>query len=290
MSYPLVTWLYSPPTRSDRILKAIEFGPDAVIYDLEDAVAPPDKARARQNLSDVLSTLDGAAQLPHLEVRINPIGSEHVSDDLAMVRELPAVNSVRVPKVGSAADLDLVAGQLRPGVKINALIETAAGVENLREICASGHVAGVSLGEGDLRAELQASAPQVIEHIRIRLVIACAAAGLNPPMGSAFLNIRDHEALLSDTRQLASFGFLGRTALHPSQLPHIRAAFTPSDEDYQQAMKVLAAVGHESEGASSGASALADGTFIDRPVIVRAQQVAALWGAAHRPDERMSQP
>jgi citrate lyase subunit beta/citryl-CoA lyase len=139
---------------------------------------------------------------------------------------------------------------------------------------------GVSLGEADLRAQVRTSGPEVISHIRSRLVIASAAAGKRAPMGSAFLNIHDHEALVADTRLLAGQGFLGRTAVHPSQLPHIREAFKPTAEEYEAARRVFDSANREVGGPASGASALADGTFIDQPVIVRAQQTIELWEIA----------
>ena len=120
---------------------------------------------------------------------------------------------------------------------------------------------------------------EVIDHIRRHLVISSAAAAKHTPMGSAFLNIHDHDGLLADTRTLARTGFLGRTALHPGQLPYIRAGFRPTELEHAAALSVLDAVGGEADGAASGAAALADGTFIDRPVILRAQQTVDLWEA-----------
>lgn len=285
MNRPLITWLYSPASRRERILKALEFRPDAIIYDLEDGVAPSSKRQSRVNLAERLGTLDlSDGSLPYLEVRVNHVNSQYFADDIAMVNDVMAIRSIRVPKVDTAADLGRAAENLRPGVAIHALIETALGVENLRDICASQSVTGISLGEADLRAELRISGPEVIGHIRSRLVIALAAARKNAPMGSAFLNIHDHSGLLADTRLLAQQGFLGRTAVHPSQLPSIREAFTPTDEEFEEASKIFDSVNREVAGASSGASALADGTFIDRPVIMRAQQTIDLWEAAHNHD------
>ncbi|TQL45026.1 citrate lyase subunit beta/citryl-CoA lyase [Homoserinimonas aerilata] len=280
MTTPLLTWLYSPASRRDRILKALDYTADAVIYDLEDGVAPPEKAQARRNLAEALEALDTNRPLPQLEVRINGVGSEHFEADLDAVRALHAISSVRVPKVESAGDVDTVVRLLRPGMRVNALIETAIGVENLREICESPHVAGVSLGEADLRAQLRLSGMQTMESIRSRLVISSAAAGKHAPMGSAYLNIHDHEGLLADTKALASEGFVGRTALHPAQLPHIRAAFSPSREEYERALTIIEATGADDAGSGSGASALTDGTFIDRPVITRALQTIAMWQSA----------
>lgn len=273
MSTPRVTWLYSPPTRRDRILRALDFAPDAVIYDLEDAVAPPDKKRARRNLIEELGDYD-ADERPHIQVRINPHGTRWFDGDLAAIAELPVVDSVRVPKVESTNDLARVADGLPAHVVVHALIESALGVERIGEICQAPRVAGVGLGEADLRAQLGSDDPAVIDYIRMRLVLGSAAAGIEPPMGSAWMNIRDHDGLLRDTTRLARQGFVGRTAIHPAQLPHIQAAFRPDDNQVAAAERIIAAVGDDANSAE--ASALEDGTFVDRPVILRAQRTLAL--------------
>lgn len=274
----MITWLYSPPNRADRILKAMSYGADAVIYDLEDAVAPGERGTARANLQAALDGFVATDDTPHLQVRVNPVGTDDFGRDLEMVHAIPAIRSIRVPKVASAAELDEIVGRAGRQLGVHALVETASGVQNLPEICAHDGVTGVSLGEGDLRAELRITGDVVLDQIRGALVIALAAAGKPSPMGAASLNIRDHAALFADTQHLARLGFLGRTAIHPGQLEHIRAAFRPDPAEYERARAILASLSGTDDPAQN-ASALADGTFIDRPVVVRAQQVVALWEA-----------
>jgi citrate lyase subunit beta/citryl-CoA lyase len=278
MSRPMITWLYSPPTQADRILKAMTYGADAVIYDLEDAVAPADRPTARANLVAALNGFVATAGTPHLQVRVNPVGTDDFERDLEIVHAIPVVQSIRVPKVDSGGDLDAVTRLAEERLGVHALVETARGVQNLAGICAHERVAGVSLGEGDLRAALRISGDVVIDQIRGALVIALAAAGKPSPMGAASLNIKDHEGLLADTQHLARLGFLGRTAIHPAQLEHIRAAFRPDPVEYEKARAILDSLA-DTEDAAQNASALADGTFIDRPVVLRAQQVVGLWNA-----------
>lgn len=278
MSRPMITWLYSPPNRADRILKAMGYGADAVIYDLEDAVAPGERPVARENLAQALAGFTAADDTPHLEVRVNPFGSGDFERDLETVHAIPQIQSIRVPKVDSAADLDRVVAAAGKRLQVHALVETARGVQNLAEIAAHPGVSGVSLGEGDLRAELRITGDIVLDQVRAALVIALAAAGKQSPMGAAPLNIKDHAALLADTQRLAGMGFLGRTAIHPAQLEHIRAAFRPDPAEYEKARAILDSLAGSDDPAQN-ASALADGTFIDRPVVVRAQQVADLWAA-----------
>lgn len=274
----MITWLYSPPNRAERILKAMGYGADAVIYDLEDAVAPADRPVARENLMRELDGFVATHDTPHLQVRVNPVGTDDFDRDLEMVRAIPAIGSIRVPKVASAAELDEVVSRADGSLGVHALVETASGVQNLAEICAHDGVTGVSLGEGDLRAALRITGDTVLDQIRGALVIALAAAGKQAPMGAASLNIRDHAALLADSQRLARMGFLGRTAIHPAQLEHIRAAFRPDPADYGKARAILESLAGSGDPAQN-ASVLADGTFIDRPVVVRAQQIVDLWAA-----------
>lgn len=278
MTRPLITWLYSPPNRADRILKAMTYRADAVIYDLEDAVAPGDRPLARANLVAALDGFAATVGTPQLQVRVNPVGTDDFERDLEAVLALPAVQSIRVPKVESVSELDTVVARVGSRLAVHALVESAAGVQNLREICGHGGVSGVSLGEGDLRASLRVTGDVVLDQIRGALVIALAAAGKPSPMGAASLNIKDHAALLADTKHLARLGFLGRTAIHPAQLEHIRAAFRPDPAEYEKSRAILESLA-DSDDAAQNASALADGTFIDRPVVLRAQQVVALWDA-----------
>lgn len=281
---PRLTWLYCPASRPDRVAKALRSEADAVIIDLEDGVAPPEKADARAQLQAVLAEHVPGDGTPHVQVRVNGVDTEYFAADLEAVASVPAVGSVRVPKVESAHDIEQVAAALGERIAIHALIESARGVEHLAEICRAPRVAGVSLGEADLRAELRLSGDRTIGAIRSRLVIACAAASIDAPMGSAYTNVHDHDGLVADTRALAAEGFVGRTALHPAQLPHIRAAFAPSADDYRRALEIAEAAGSDASGARSGAAALPDGTFVDRPVIARALQTIAMWHAATRGD------
>lgn len=281
---PRLTWLYCPASRPDRVAKALRSKADAVILDLEDGVAPSERTAAREHLKRALADYVSSAGSPYIQVRVNGVGTQDFAADIDVVASLTAVASVRVPKVESLEDIDVVAAALDERTPIHALIENARGVERLGEICHAPRVAGVSLGEADLRAELRLSGDATITAIRSTLVIACAAASIDAPMGSAYTNVHDHEGLTADTRALAAEGFVGRTALHPSQLAHIRAAFAPSEEDYQRALEIAEAAGSDASGDRSGAAALPDGTFIDRPVIARALQTIAMRHAVTQGD------
>ncbi|WP_375001215.1 HpcH/HpaI aldolase/citrate lyase family protein [Aeromicrobium sp. CTD01-1L150] len=276
MSAPRLTWLYVPATRPDRVRKALELDTDAVIVDLEDAVAPADKDAARTALA---RTLTHTSPTPHLQVRINGPSSPWHHADAEAVAVLTAVESVRLPKVESADDVARVRDRLRKDQVVHPLVETPRAVAALEDLCNAPGVGGVSLGEADLRTAFRSSDPSVMQQVRINLVLASAAAGLPAPMGAAYVNVTDVVGLSADTRSLARQGFLGRTALHPRQLAPIRGAFAPSDAEYAAARQVLASV--RDPETDSGAAALQDGTFVDRAVLQRAQQTVDLWNHCH---------
>jgi len=271
----VLTALYVPADRPDRVAKALAAGADEVIVDLEDAVAPSRKAEARGALADALAGLGGDG--PRVQVRVNARGSAWHDDDLAAVAALPPAVAVRLPKTDSACDVAAV-GAAAPGRRVHALIETALGVERAFEIASSGVVA-VSLGEADLRSQLGLPAgPEGdagLQWIRSRVVNAAAAAGLRAPMMSAYADVRDADGLAASCIAGRALGFLGRTAIHPSQLPIIERAFRPGDADVERARTVVDRVG--SAGADgAGTVVLEDGTFLDVAMVDAARRVLAI--------------
>lgn len=267
-----LTALYVPGDRPDRVAKARASGADAVIIDLEDAVAPAHKDAARALLGDATSAADG-----ELQVRVNARGSSWSIPDLEAVAALPADVGVRVPKVESAADIAAVA-VAAPGRPIHALIESALGIERAFEIAASG-VASVALGEADLRSQLGlpsglAGEPG-LQWARSRLAYAAAAAGLPAPMMSVYADIDDLEGLAESCAVGRALGFVGRTAIHPRQLPVIEAAFTPSAADAQRAREIIERVA-SAQIDGVGTVVLHDGTFLDIAMVDAARRTIAI--------------
>lgn len=293
-----VTWLYVPGDRPERFDKAMASGADVVIIDLEDAVAPVRKDEARQNAVAYLSDLrdrraaaqplrDGAgsggsgagfggsgagfgagASGPEVHVRVNDAASGRGREDLAAVGDL--ADAVRLPKVESVSVLDLVGG-----APAYALLESAAGIVAAREIAAHPRVAGVALGEQDLAAELAITDEQAMNHLRLQIVLAAAAAGLSPVPMSVYPDVKDEAGLLASCRAGRGLGLFGRTAIHPRQIPVIRRAFRPTEEETARAAEIVAAA-EEAERAGIGAVALPDGRFVDAPIVTRARRTVAL--------------
>jgi citrate lyase subunit beta / citryl-CoA lyase len=264
MSMPL-TLLYVPGDRPDRFAKAGASGADVVLADLEDAVAPADKDAARATVASYLARVPEG---PPVHVRVNT--GERGRTDVAALAGLPGLAGLRVPKVESAAQLDTLAALLPAAVPVYALVETARGIAALDEIAAHPRVAGIGLGEQDLSAALALSSEVALDHLRVRAVLASAVAGLPPPAISVFPNVRDEAGLLRSTQHGRGLGMFGRAVIHPRQIPTVRAAFSPTEEEINHARAVVEA------SHTRGAVALADGTMVDKPIVDRARRVLEL--------------
>ncbi|GAB3577838.1 CoA ester lyase [Amycolatopsis endophytica] len=267
-----LTLLYVPADRPDRVAKALRSTADVVLVDLEDAVAPARKAEARVNAVELL-----AAAERRVQVRINHVSTPWHADDLAALAGLPPEVGARIPKVESAGEIRALAAAL-PGRELHPLIESALGVEGALDIAtASPQVASLGLGEADLRSDLGVTDDAGLTWARSRIVVAARAARLVPPVMSAYTNVRDLDGLAASCRAGRALGFRGRTAIHPSQLDTIRAAFRPSEQEVERAREVLARL-DDATAAGVGAIALADGTFLDVAMIEGARTVLALAG------------
>jgi citrate lyase subunit beta/citryl-CoA lyase len=249
---PPLTWLYVPADRPDRVEKAIASRAHAVIVDLEDGVPAAAKERARSNLAGVL----GAAREKPVYVRIN-VGS---AADLEAVAAL-VIAGVVVPKIERPEDIP-------PGPPVNALIESAAGLEAAYEIARQPQVAGISLGEADLRSQTGALETG-LDWARGRIVNAAVAAGLPRPPQSVYPNVRDLDGLAESCRRGRALGHLGRAAIHPDQLPVIEQAFLPTEEEVERARETI-------ERLAAGTGTLEDGGFVDAAMLGAARQLVAI--------------
>jgi len=255
---PPLTWLYVPADRPDRVAKALASGAHAVIVDLEDAVAPAAKHEARAALAGALRE----TQSVRVHVRVNALGGPWADDDLAAVAGLP-IDGVVVPKVESI-DLPDVGG-----ISLYCLLETPLGIERAFEIASHPRVAGIGLGEADLRAQTGAG-DAGLDWARSRVINAASAAGLPRPAQSVYASIADLEGLAASCARGRELGFFGRTAIHPTQLPVIERAFLPTESEVDAARRLVAAA-----AVDAGAFALA-GTLVDAPIVASAQQTVAL--------------
>lgn len=278
ISRPLITALYVPGDRPERFAKAVATGAHLVIVDLEDAVAPDRKTFARDAVAAWLGsrrnglTGDGDGDGALVEVRVNA-GDR---GDLDAVAALDPIVGVRVPKVESPGDLDHVVAAVGRERRLTALIESAAGIDAVTAIAAHPAVAAVALGEADLASELGTTADEVFDWLRARVLVAALAAGRPAPMMSVYPSIPDLDGLRRSTVRGRRLGFVGRAAVHPTQVPVIAAAFAPSAVDVEWARAVLTATN------TGGVARLASGEMVDPAMRGRAERIHAL-AAATRP-------
>ncbi|MDO8390872.1 MAG: CoA ester lyase [Actinomycetota bacterium] len=259
------SWLYVPGDRPDRITKAFATEADAVIIDLEDAVKPAAKADARAN---AVAALAGDRR-PQRWVRLNS-GDDGRRDLDALVASPTRPDGVLLAKCDTPAWIAEVAAAL-PGVAVAPLVETAVALRDLHTIVAAPSVALCHLGEVDLLAELGGRLPggqALIDHARIALVVASAAAGIGAPVGGVHLLVDDLQALAVTSSTLADLGFGGRAVIHPSHCAAVNAAFSPTAAEIEWARDVVALL----DGAA-GAVRDASGAMIDEAVARRARRM-----------------
>jgi len=270
-----LSWLYVPAPRLEALLPKAVAGADAVIVDLEDATHPSQRPAARELVRAL-----GPQPVP-LAVRVNHLSSADFADDVAAVGPLlrdRIVQEIHLPKVESAADVAAALAVTGPYAgdrpHLGCLIESARGVRHAHEIAEAPGVCGVSLGEADLRADLglprtsQGAADDAgLLLARLTVVQASRAAGLPSPRGSVFAHVKDLDALRGSCQELRRLGFVGRSVIHPGQVPVVREVFAPTAAELEWARAVAErAAGMQVEGTAS--VALPDGSFVD-PAIVR---------------------
>lgn len=264
------SYLFVPGSRPERIGKAIAAGADAVIVDLEDAVAPDDKAAARHNLHAPWPALRAQADAAGvtLLVRVNGADTAYFGDDLAFCRDL-AVAAIVLPKADCAA-LEALRAVLSD-IACYALLETAAGFRDLGEVARAPGVIRLMFGSIDLMFDLDVADDDApLHHFRSELVLHSRAAGLPAPVDGVCTAIGDAQALAADTARARRFGFGAKLLIHPNQVAGVHAALAPSAEDVAWARRVVAQA-----AAANGAAIAVDGKMVDRPVLERAQRIAA---------------
>jgi len=273
--------LYLPATRPDRFIKALVSGADAVILDLEDAVPVEAKDSARVQAVRLLKDRARGRAGTAVHVRINGLVSPWWRRDLEALVDLadrrPAArpDAVRVPKVESPEQVREVAELLGGQIPLYCLIESARGLEAAYEIArAHPAVAGVALGEADLAGDLGVT-DTGLDWARARLVVAARAAGLVSPALSAYPRLDDEAGLYATCLAGRRIGFLGRSVLHPKQIPAVIRAFTPDAAELAGAGATLDALGH-AEILAGGTAVLADGSFVDRAMAQSASRTLAL--------------
>jgi citrate lyase subunit beta / citryl-CoA lyase len=250
--------LFVPATRPERFARAANSGADAVILDLEDAVAHDQKDKARAALAT------GFTDLPVI-VRINAIDTIWHAEDVAAMRSL-APAAVMLPKSEDAAEIAGLSEMLE-GLPLIALIETARGLANVRAIAAVSDVQRLAFGSVDFCADLGcAHQRDILLPARSELVLASRLAGIAAPIDGVTVQLDDPSLVRDDTLHARAIGMTGKLCIHPVQIAEVLGGCTPSETEVEWARRVLAS----GDGAASVA-----GQMVDEPVRIRARAILA---------------
>ena len=269
--------LFVPAIRPDRFEKAIATGADAVCLDLEDGVAFGQKDEARDKAMALLAERPPCRA--EVILRVNEPASALGDRDLAAILAAGVrPDALMVPKVGEPDTIRALERRLAPaldGLPLVVQIETARGLAAAEAIAtASPNVAVLFFGAVDLSAELGCAIEwDALLYARSRVVAAAALAGVDA-MDTPFMDVSATAQLGDEARAVRRLGFVGKAAIHPTQVPVIQAAFSPDSDEVAWAGRIV-----EAYEANEGGVLLVDGKLIERPVIASAQRILAVAAA-----------
>lgn len=262
--------LFCPGDRPDRYQKAAERS-DAVILDLEDAVAPADKPAARAAVAEHLSGISpelGARTV----VRVNPAGTADYEADMAALADA-GPQYVMLAKAESADDVESLHRRM-PKTGVIALCETAAGAAAVQQIAAHPATAAIMWGAEDLIASIGGTSSRrpdgtyrdIARYVRSSVLLAAAAYG-KAAIDAIYADIADAEGLAEEAADAVGSGFAAQACIHPSQVGVIRQAYRPTEEQLEYARALLAEVPHH------GGVFQFRGAMVDGPLIRHAELV-----------------
>ena len=294
MPAPSRTFLFAPGDHARRAEKALNLGADAAILDLEDAVAISAKAAARGLVRAALEWPRSCRGF----VRVNGFDTPFCPSDIQAVVS-PRLDGLVLPKLEEPAqlvavdwlmrDLERQAGLPDRGIEVMPIIETARGMVGLAALtaCAAalgGRVRRFSFGAGDYTLDLGIHwdlMETTLESARSRMVLHSRAAGLEAPVDTVWIELRETEAFAASCARGAAMGFQGRLCIHPDQIGPAHAAYSPAAAEVARAQRIVSAFA--AAEAAGLASIQVDGRFVDYPVVERAQRLIALAERIARP-------
>lgn len=259
--------LFLPASNPRAIDKARTLSVDAVVLDLEDAVAPDAKAAAR---AAALAAVRGGFGTSETVVRVNAIDSAWGEDDLAALRDTGA--TVLVPKVRDATEVGRYRAALGDGVPLWLMIETCAALGRMQDIAAAG-AQGLVLGVNDLALELGArpgAAREWLAPVRTRMLVAARSCGL-VALDGVCNDFRDDERLRAECESAAAMGFDGKSLIHPGQIAVCNAAFAPTPAELDWAVAVCDAF-----AGSAGGVIQVDGRMVEALHLEQAKRMLAM--------------
>lgn len=271
------SYLFVPADKPERAAKAAQLSADAVIIELEDGVAPENKSSARDAAGKILAETDFGQKV--VAMRPNRIATiDGLADMLAMSIWQRKPDLLILPKIESEGEVliyDALIAEMGANCEFMVLIESSRGLLNAASIVsASPRITCLSFGFADLSAELRCKPTwEVLSAYRSSLVASCGLASV-VPIDAPFLNLKNPDGLISECQKVRDMGYAGKLCIHPSQLESVNDAFTPTQEEINQAHKIVNAAENQGSGAI-----VIDGRMIDKPVVEAAKRTVAM--AAH---------
>ncbi|UAJ08672.1 HpcH/HpaI aldolase/citrate lyase family protein [Glacieibacterium megasporae] len=262
--------LFLPAANPRAIVKARTLDCDAVVLDLEDAVAPAAKPAARD--AAVAAVREGGWGHRALLIRVNALGTTWSADDFAAIAGLQGLAGIVVPKVADAADA-AIAVERGGGLPIWAMVETPAGIQAADDIAATPGITALVAGTTDLAADLHARPRpdrSPLLYSLSRIVVAARAARI-AAFDGVFIDLGDATGLAAEATQGRDFGFDGKTLIHPGQIDVVNRVFSPSAEELVYAHGLIAA--HEAARAGDRGVTTYAGKLVEGLHVAAAQRV-----------------
>ena len=272
---PRRSFIFTPGLRTDMFPKALASGADIVCVELEDGIAPKDKAEARQK---ALALFEGSQADDGVEriVRINSMrerfGIEDVNAVLASKTPPPALMMPKVRTPDEVVMLDQLLTEAGHATRLHVIIETNEGLEAAFEIArCSDRIDAMFFGGVDMAAELRCKNTfESMIYARSRVVHASAAAGLDV-IDVPFLDLDDPEGMRVEAEKVRDLGFSGKGSVHPKQIAALNEVFTPTQAQIARARRITT----EFEAADTGLVVI-DGKLIEKPVLRDMYRIVAI--------------
>lgn len=277
------SFLFAPGNHPRRVEKALSLDADATILDLEDACPIAEKVATR-------AVVVAAYQRPRRArgyVRVNAMSTEWGYGDIVAVVQ-KGVDGIVLPKLETVdeiraadwlvANLERERGLARGAIDVVPIIETGKGLANIRAICAAGtRLKRIAFGAGDFTLDMSItwtrSEAELLPY-RAECVLASRAGGIEPPIDTVWVDLKDPEGFRQSVVQIKGLGFQGKMCIYPDQVPVVNELLAPSAAEVAWSRRVVAAFA-EAEKAGS-ASIQLDGKFIDYPIVYRAERMIAM--------------